>query len=166
MKVSKNFDVREFVPKHIYEQFGAKAVWFVNKKILHIAEFYKTFFLAYYKKKYGNDKVVNVLIQVNTYMMGGDKQWRGLRTAQCTEGKEFSQHRFMNAFDCEIIIVFADGTRLEADYKEIHEVIKANETEFMANGVTCVEDVKIATGWLHTDCRWIPDQKNILVVGA
>lgn len=166
MKISKNFDIREFVPKHIWDQFGVKSTWFVNSKIVHIAEFYKTFWLAYYKNKLGNDKVANVLIQVNTWMLGGQQEWRGLRTEKCTQGATNSQHRFMNAFDCEIIIVMADGSKVEADYKEVHQVIKANETEFMANGVTCVEDVKIATGWLHTDCRWIPDQKNILVVGA
>lgn len=165
MKVSKNFDVREFVPKHIWEQFGTNSTWFVNPKIVKIAEFYKSFWLAYYKRKLGNDKVTNVLIQVNTWLTGGPQQWRGLRTAKCTEGADNSQHRYMNAFDCEIIIVMADGSRVEADYKEIHQVIKANETEFMANGVTCVEDVKIASGWLHTDCRWIPEQKNILIVG-
>ena len=164
MKVSQNFDVREFIPKRIWDKFGTNSTWFVNKKIVSIAEFYKSFFLTYYKKKYGNDKVVNVLIIVNNWHTGGDKQWRGLRSKECTEGTDDSLHRYMSGFDCDIIIVFADGSKVEADYKEIHEVIKANEVEFMANGVSAVEDVSIASTWLHTDCRWIPDQKNILVV--
>lgn len=164
MKISKNFDVREFVPKHIWEDFGTKSTWFVDPKIIHIAEFYKTFWLAYYKNKLGNDKVSSVLIQVNTWHTGGDKQWRGLRTAKCTEGGENSQHRYKDGFDCDIIIVMSDGKKVEADYNEVHKVIKANETEFMANGVTTVEDVIFAPTWLHTDCRWIPEQKNIFVV--
>lgn len=165
MKVSQNFDIREFVPKHIWDQFGEKSLWFVNPKIVKIAEFYKSFWLTYFKKKYGNDKVINVLIQVNTWHTGGAQQWRGLRTDKCTEGAENSQHRYMNAFDCEIIIVFADGTRIEAEYKEVHQVIQANEIEFMANGVTTVEDVSIATGWLHTDTRYQgSDKKHILIV--
>lgn len=165
-RLSKNFLVVEFVPKHIWDRFKEKSIWFVNPKIVAIAEFYKTFWLTYYKNKLGNSNVLNVLIQVNTWHMGGQQQWRGLRTAKCTEGAENSQHRYMNAFDCEIIIVMADGSRVEANYVEVHQVIKLNETEFMANGVTTVEDVKIATGWLHTDCRWVPEQKNILIVGT
>jgi hypothetical protein len=70
----------------------------------------------------------------------------------------------MNAFDCEMYIVFTDGTKKEVDYKEIHEVIQINEAEFMANGVSCIESIEIATGWLHTDFRWIPDAKEILIV--
>ena len=165
MKVSQNFDVREFVPKHIWDQFAQQSIWFVNPKAVKVAEFYKSFFLAYYKKKLGNDKVQNVLIQVNTWHTGGAQQWRGLRTPKCTEGAENSQHRFMNAFDCEIIIVMSDGSRVEADYIEIHKVIKDNEREFMANGVTTVEDVKIAKGWLHTDFR-NTGFNSILVVGV
>lgn len=164
MKISKNFDVREFVPKHLWDKWGTRCTWFVNPKIVHIAEFYKTFFLAYYKKKLGNDNVLNVLIQVNTWHTGGSQEWRGLRTAKCTEGTEDSLHRYMSAFDCDIIIVMKDGSKVEADYKEIHKVIKENETEFLANGVSAVEDVAIAGTWLHTDCRWIPEQKNILIV--
>jgi len=72
----------------------------------------------------------------------------------------------MNAFDCEIFIVMVNGDRVEVDYKEIHKVIKENEAEFLANGVTTIEDVSIASGWLHSDCRYIPNQKKILIVGV
>lgn len=164
MKISQNFDVREFVPRHIWDQFKEKSTWFVNPKIVRIAEFYKSFFTTYYKNKLGNDKVRAVGISVNTWHIGGDKEWRGLRTAKCTQGADNSQHRYMNAFDCEIFIVSPDGKRVEVDYKEIHEVIQKNETEFLANGVTTIEDVAIASGWLHTDCRWIVDQRKILIV--
>jgi hypothetical protein len=162
MNVSQHFDVREFVPKHIWDSFGTASTWFVNPRLVHIAEFYKSFWFTYYKKK--NEKVKNVLIIINNWHTGGQYQWRGLRTSQCTEGATNSQHRYMNAFDSEIIIVMADGSTQEASYKEVHDVIQANEREFLANGVTCVEDQSIATGWLHTDCRWVVDQTKILIV--
>lgn len=165
MKVSQNFDVREFVPRHIWDQFGEKSTWFVNPKIVKIAEFYKSFWFTHFKKTY-SDKLKSVSININTWHIGGDKQWRGIRTVKCTEGTENSQHRYMNAFDCEIILNFNDGTKKEVDYKNIHDVIQVNETEFLANGVTTIEDVSIATGWLHTDCRWIVDQRKILIVKA
>lgn len=164
MKCSQNFDIREFIPKRIWDKFGTSSTWFVNPLMVRVAEFYKSFFTTYYKNKYGNDKVKEVLIVINNWHIGGAKQWSGVRLVDCPEHKEFSQHSFKNAFDCEIIIVFTDGKKQEADYKEIHQVIQANEKEFMANGVTCVEDVAIASGWLHTDFRWIYDQKHILIV--
>jgi hypothetical protein len=164
MNVSQHFDVREFVPRHIWESFGTASTWFVSPKIVCIAEFQKSFWTTYFKNKLGNDKVKSVAIVINNWHTGGDKQWRGLRTSKCTEGAENSQHRYMNAYDSEIWVVMNDGSRVEADYNEIHDVIQKNETEFLANGVTCVEDVSIATGWLHTDIRWVVDQKHILIV--
>lgn len=163
-KISVNYDIREFVPKRIYDKFGASSTWFINPKTVKIAEFYKSFFTTYFKKKYGNDKVKEVLIVMNNWHTGGTKQFSVLRLKECAEFKELSQHSFINGFDCEIIIVFSDGTKKEVDYNEIHNVIHANEAEFMANGVTCIEDVSIASGWLHTDFRWIPNQTKILVV--
>lgn len=163
-KISQNFDIREWVPKRIYDKFGASSTWFINPKAVKVAEFYKSFFTTYFKKKLGNDKVKEVLIVVNNWHTGGPRQYSHVRLKESSDFKEFSQHTLMNGFDCEIIIVFMDGTKKEVDYKEIHEVIQANEAEFMANGVTCVEDVSIASGWLHTDFRWIPNQTKILIV--
>jgi hypothetical protein len=164
MKISQNFDVREFVPKLIWDQFKEKSTWFVNQKAVQLAEFYKSFFTTYYKNKLGNDKVKTVTVTINNWHIGGGKQWSGLRTAEFTEGGVRSQHRFMNAFDCELTIIFNDGKFQEVDYKEIHKVIKDNEAMFMANGLTCLEDVSDAPGWLHSDFRWIPNQTQILIV--
>lgn len=163
-KISLNYKAQDFVPKRIYDKFGASSTWFINPKAVKVAEFYKSFFTTYFKNKFGNDKVKEVKIVINNWSEGGTKQFSGLRLKECAEFKELSQHSLMNGFDCEIMIYFTDGKVLEANYKEIHEVIHANEAEFMANGVTCIEDVSIASGWLHTDFRWIPNQTKILVV--
>lgn len=161
--LSKHFDIQEFVPKSTYENPHTNPLWFISPIAVKCAEFYKSFFTTYYKNKYGNDKVKTVLIKINDYSYGGSKQYSGYRPPSYTKGAKESQHRHHNAFDCEIIIVFTDGTQKEADYIEIHQIIKDNEAEFMANGVTTVEDVSIAKGWLHTDFRWT-GLKNILIV--
>jgi hypothetical protein len=62
--------------------------------------------------------------------------------------------------------VFHDGKREEVDYIEIHKIIQEYESTFIEAGVSRIEDVKIAKGWLHTDTAWIPNQKKILIVGA
>ncbi len=164
MKVSENFDVREFVPKRIWDAWGQSSTWFINPLSVKIAEFYKSFFTSYFKKKLGNEIVKGVIIVINNWHTGGSKQWSGLRLKECPEHKELSQHSFKNGFDCEIFIVYADGKKEEVNYKEIHEIIQTNQAEFLANGVTCIESIEYAPGWIHTDFRWIPNQKNILIV--
>jgi hypothetical protein len=165
MKISTNFDLREFVPESTFKKWGANATWFVSPLMVSVAEFYKEFWGNYYRTKLPG-KVKDVLIVVNNWYTGGPRQYSGYRPPECTEGAAQSQHRHHNAFDCEIWIVFNDGTRIEADYKEIHKVIQENEQLFLAKGVTCIESVEIATGWLHTDFRWIPNQTKILIVKA
>lgn len=163
MKISENFDIREFVPKSTFQKWGANATWFVNPKIISIAEFYKEFFSNYYKTKHPG-KVSHVAIVVNNWHTGGPHQYRGYRPPDYTEGAKESQHRGYNAFDCDIIIVNLDGTRIEVDYIEVHKIIKENESLFLSKGVTTLEDVSIAATWLHTDSRYILNQKNILIV--
>lgn len=165
-KVSPSFDIREFVPKETYQKFGDNATWFISPLAPVIAEFYKSFFLAYYKKKYGADNVTNVLIVINNWHIGGVKQFSGYRPPSFTEGAKESQHRCHNAFDCEIHIVFTDGRKQEADYVEIHKAIADNDELFFSKGVRCVEDVRDSTGWLHTDFRWTVGQTKILTVRA
>ena len=164
-KVSPNFDEREFVPESIYNNKYPNT-WFISKKQVEVAEFYKEFWTTYFKRKYPNE-VEKVLIEINTwhYRPNG-MQYRGYRPPEYTKGAKYSQHRAYNGFDCEIIIVFKDGRRVEADYNEVHKVIKENNALFLSKGITTVESVKIAKGWLHTDFRYIPNQTQILVVGA
>lgn len=163
MKISDNFDLREFVPKSTFQKYGANATWFVSQKMISVAEFYKEFFTNYFKTKLPG-KVASVSIVINNWHINGPKQYSGYRPPDYTEGAKESQHRCHNAFDCEITIVFLDGSKQEADYKEIHQIIQDNEALFLSKGVTTVEDVAIASGWLHTDFRYILNQTKILIV--
>ena len=162
MKVSANFDIREFVPKSIWDKWGEKSTWFVGENVVKLAQFYKDFFTKYYKNKY--DDVERVSIVVNTWHYGGSLQYRGFRPPQYQYGAKLSQHRFCNAFDCDIIIKFNNGKQIECDYVEIHAVINEYSDQFIANGLTTLESPEDAPTWLHSDCRWIPDQKEILTV--
>lgn len=166
MKLTPNFDVREFVGETTWKAFGENSTWFINPKLPALAEFYKSFFLNYYQQKYAQGKkVVNVLIVINNwhYVKGGHQE-RGFRLPDTETGAKLSQHKLKDGFDCDIIIVFEDETKLEADYKEIHQVIIQNEALFISKGLTTIESVEIAKTWLHSDCRWIPNQTKILIV--
>lgn len=159
MKVSTNFDIREFVPRSIWNRWGKDSTWFVSEQVVKLAQFYKDFFTKYYKNKY--DDVESVSIVVNTWYYGGTLQYRGFRPPSYTKGAKLSQHRFCNAFDCDIVVKFKDGRKQEADYAEIHDVINEYNGIFMQNGLTAVESVKDAPTWLHSDCRWMPNRTTI-----
>ncbi len=165
MKVSPNFDIREFVPPEIWIRFGENSTWFIDEKTVKVAEFYKDFFSRYFKNKIGQE-LKAVIIKVNDWQWGGPRKYSGFRPPDCTTGVALSQHRFKSAFDCEIILVFHSGRREEVDYLEIHKIIQEYEQTFLENGVSRIESVKIATGWLHTDTAWIPHQKKIKIVGG
>jgi hypothetical protein len=165
MKVATNFDIREFVPKSIWDRFGTSSVWFINKRVINLAQFYKDFFTKYYKNQLDNVKTVLIVVNTWHYIKGGH-QYRGFRPPAYTKGAKLSQHRFGKGFDCDIIIVFEDGTRQEVNYSEIHDIINEYEEMFIEAGLTTLESVKDAPTWLHSDCRWIINQVHILTVGV
>lgn len=162
MKVSQNFDIREFVPKAIWDYFKEGSTKFIDKQIVDLAEFYKFFFTEYYKAQDSN--VDQVIIKVNDWHLGGQFKNRGYRTPDTTVGGKYSQHKLGNAFDCEILIKYKDGRLKEADYPKIHDIICENHNEFYSHGLRCIEDHKVATGWLHSDKRWMPGITRIQVV--
>lgn len=166
MKITDNFDIREFVPKSIWETYGARSTWFIDERIPQLAQFYKDFFKGYFIKDYASKgkTVTDVLIIVNNWHYGGTYQERGFRLPTSKTGASLSSHKFGQAFDCDIKIKFSDGLEIEADYTYIHKIIKANKEFFMSKGLTTLEDVFIAKSWLHSDIRWIKDQTEIFVV--
>ena len=42
--ISKNFKIQEFVPPAIYAQYGDRSQWFIDQKLVDIAEFIRTEF--------------------------------------------------------------------------------------------------------------------------
>lgn len=151
MKVSPNFNLREFVPKETYEKWGNRSIWFIDQRLFSVAELYKSLFLKEFKKLYPD--VIDVLIIVNNWHVGGPYNFRGYRPPNCTEGAGESQHRFGRGFDCDVIIVFKNGIKKEAEYALVHKIIRDNWDQLNRAGLTTVEDVSIAATWLHSDTR-------------
>lgn len=145
MKVSENFDIREFVPIETYNRWRAKSIWFVRPEIISIAEFYKVFFKNYFKAD-------NVLVTVNNYMFGGQLQYRGYRPPSCTIGAGESQHRFGSAFDCSLTII-KGNQRSTPSYADVQAALIYNEKEIIKAGITTIEDTTYTPTWLHTDIR-------------
>ena len=138
-KIAKNFYLDEFVPEIIYKKFGIKSIWFIDKRIVELAQFYRDYF--------GKG------VTINTWFNGGKFSHRGFRVGN-TVGATYSQHKYSRAFDSNISGITPNDVRKE---------IMKNEQLFMEKGLTTLESGKIAKTWIHSDIRHT-NMENILIV--
>ena len=129
----------ELMPQKIYEQYGAKCIWFIDSKIPRLAQFIRDWF--------GRP------IILNTWKNSGQSEYRGYRPKYCEIGAEHSQHRFGRAIDFTI-----PGKRPE----EIHRTIQDNYERFNDAGLTTIE--KDTPTWTHVDIRSTMNPKKIFEV--
>ncbi len=140
IKVSKDFSLHEFVPRIIYQRYGVNARWFIRKEIIDLAQFYRDWFEA--------------PLYINNWFWGGPRQNRGFRTPNTRVGALYSQHKLGAAFDCNVKGMSPDDVRQE---------ILDNSAEFMAAGLTTLEDPAFAPTWIHSDIRRT-EMDEILIV--
>jgi len=139
MKVSKNFDIKELVPREVYQRFGDSSVWFLDQKAIQV--------LQQLRDTFGT-------CVVNNWSSGGKFNYSGFREPDCSVGASFSQHKFGRAFDCKF-------TKATAD--EVRESILKNQKKFMEQGLTTIEDGQFSPTWLHFDTR-ITRMNEIFIV--
>lgn len=143
MKISKNFTIQEFVPKNVYEQFGDKSIWFIDPRMVQLAQYIRDYFAR--------------SMTINNWSTGGSFNYRGFRDDSFYANNKkglFSQHRFGRAIDFNI-----DG--MECD--EIRNVFLANQNAWMDAGLTTIEHEKFSPTWVHIDIR-TTSMKEILIV--
>lgn len=130
MKVSKNFHDYELVPPRIYELYGNNSKWFINPRVVHLAQFVRDWF--------------DSSVTVNDWKWGGKLKNRGYRVPSTTVGSKYSQHKLANAIDINVQGVTPDEVR-----SEIH----AHYGVFMKNGLTTLEHPDYSPTWVHMDVR-------------
>lgn len=129
MKVSENFTIQEFVTPEVYKQWGDKSIWFVDNRIIAIAQWFRT--------KLGKS------VTINNWHAGGQFKESGLREFTTDTGAKYSQHKFGRAADLKVEGYTGD---------QLRQIVKDNEAELMALGLTTIE--ADTTTWLHVDVRF------------
>jgi len=168
--MSKQLDIRRFVPKEVHAKYGDKSIWFVSDNIVKFVEGAEKLYLELLKPEYPD--IVSVELVVNNWY---DKELiklcnnqefnnRGLRTfryikSQIDAGKptaELSQHvgGSTNGADYNVLVTLKSGKRFLLSYDKAHDLVTKNEKAFMALGLTTLEDKAITKGWTHADCRY------------
>jgi len=137
----KHFKVNELVPKEIYAMYGDGAVQFLDIKAVRVIEFLR--------------KDLGKPVYVNNWDSGGLRQESGYRVPNTKTGGKLSQHKFGRAFDVRV-----EGMTPQ----EVYDYILANESKYLAAGLTCMENIKFTPTWNHLDTRAVLDLSKIRIV--
>ena len=143
---SKYFDVREFVDQKTWAMLGVKSAWCVDPKIVAVCDLLR--------------EKVGVPVKINTwhYAKRGQKSFidSGFRAKWSGVGGVLSQHRMGRAADVKV-----DGM---STY-QIQLIIIKHEQEFLAAGLTTMENMEYTPTWCHLDCRpRLQETSGVIVV--
>ena len=161
-KVSKNFDIREFVSPAVWKRFGRNSRWFVNPWCIEMAQFIKDYLTGEYEGE--------VTVVINNWHYGGNRKWSCHRTYQYVKAQieagiktaTLSQHigGQASAFDFKAYI-----DKKEIPAADIRARILKHQSLMMSHGLTTIEGDKWAKTWCHLDNRFT-GLDHILIVGT
>ena len=140
LKVSDNFFLDEFIDPITYRDFGAQSIWFIDKRIIMIAQTLR--------------ELANSPIIINNWLIGGGFKNSGFRRPSARIGAYLSQHKFGRAIDVKV-----KGKTPE----EVLVVINQNWNTFKSLGLSTVEDISFTTTWNHLDIRQT-NMEDLLIV--
>jgi len=140
IKVSDNFFLDEFIDPITYRDFGAQSIWFIDKRIIMIAQ---------KLRELGNNPII-----INNWLIGGSFKASGFRRPSSRIGAYLSQHKFGRAIDVKV-----KGKTPE----EVLEIINQHWSVFKALGLSTVEDISFTTTWNHLDIRQT-NMEDLLIV--
>lgn len=129
MKVSKHFDLREFIDPDIWAILGEKSIILIDHRIIEIADFFRGYF--------------DVPIVINNWHSGGPYKESGLRKFLTKTGAKFSQHKFGRAIDMKLEHLHPEAVRKE---------VLAAWRKFRRCGMSAMEAG--TPTWVHVDCRY------------
>ena len=144
MKVSKDFILHEFIDPDTFKIFGDSSIWFIDPRIIQIAQFIR-------------DKFQKA-ITINDWHQGGKYHLSGFRPGDTMIGATFSQHRYGRAIDIKIESLPNNGANV------LRNDIIENFQLYNNLGLTTIESGVFSQSWCHIDCRYIYNQKELFIV--
>lgn len=139
MKISPNFDLREFIHPDPWKQYGENSMWFVDPRLFSIAQCLR-------------DRFGSTVI--NNWHYGGERVNSGFNLNR-EIGADYSQHKLGRALDC----VFSD-----AEPNDVRQDIMENQRFWLHMGLTTLEHEQFASSWVHLDTRYTGMATEIFIV--
>lgn len=148
MKISDYFEIEEFVPVGLFKLFGARSVWYFDHELVLAAELIR-------------ECLGGTPITINNWHRGGAYQYRGFRPRSCTVGVAYSMHRLGKAIDVSSKLFTPP---------QILARMQPRKADFLALGITTIENLKDTPTWLHLDRRpriaGIHPEEDFLIVNG
>jgi hypothetical protein len=147
MQLTQNFNLKEFVPKAIYEQYRERSIWFIDIRLPAGAQ------AVYDVLKKAIIKPLGEFENMRMVINDQDSDERGFRFPDTATGASLSQHKFGRAIDFQIDVQRIGGGRWEAyPSLEVQWLISRPETwDILKVFFTTME--KDTIGWTHLDMR-------------
>lgn len=136
IKLTDNFWLDEYIPKHLYEQFWQRShilIGLLDRRLVMADQLLRDEFGP---------------VTINNWWYGGNRNWSGIRTIESPYYSQTSQHSWGRASDKIFKEVSAD---------EVRTYIKGLYEEL---GITCIEE---GVSWVHSDVRWTRSSELLLV---
>lgn len=130
---SKYFDLREFVDERTFGILGEQAPLQIDPKIVRICDLVR--------EKTGAPTYVNTW----HFAKPGEQIYRssGFRAVWDNTGGKLSQHRAGRAADVKVRGMTP---------AQVFSIIQAHRAEFLAAGLTRIENLEHTRSWIHMDC--------------
>ena len=125
----KNFNIKEFVPKDVHTTLGENSWILMNPNIVYTIDKLRDYF--------------GKPITINSWDIGGTFEQRGFRN-DSSVGAKYSQHKFGNAVDFDLVGVPAE---------EVRNKILALSKGYFNGVVKYISAMESDTNWVHIDCR-------------
>jgi hypothetical protein len=129
MKVSKDFELREFVDPVTYQIRGDRSIELIDNRLIKLTQFFRDYF--------------GVPTTVNNWHLCGHYNESGLRTWLTKTGAKYSQHKYGRAGDLKL-----EGL----DPEEVRQEMRRNWPKFKAAGLTTIE--KDTPTWNHISVQF------------
>lgn len=144
MKVSHDFDIREFVSPETWKKHGYKSIRFIDQRVIFIAQLLRSI------------SAKPVIIN-NWHYSHKHKIYTlsGYRPPDTKIGVTESQHKFGRAIDVKVVGMTA---------QEVYDLVLDNLNEFISIGLTTIEDIRFTPTWNHLDCRNSLNKDELLII--
>ena len=132
MKVSTNFYLQEFIDPDTYKRFGDSSIWFIDPRIITLAQFIR-------------ERLAKPCT-INNWNGGGKFKYSGFDPpGGYRKATSLSQHRFGRAIDLKVSGMEADEVRadIQSHWDLYHK----------ATALTTIEHEDFAPTWTHLDIR-------------
>jgi len=152
MKVNDRFDIREYVPKEVWDKYGQRSVRFVDRALMDA----DLELLLDLQDHLGEE----LSCTINNWLWGGTRTQSGLRVEGQRYYRPTSLHATGRASDK--IFKYSSGPNKGklVPNKVVYDFILANQDVYWSLGIRRIEDIRDAKTWLHWDTCWTSDSFN------